>query len=70
MGHGRLKEATGYHLLGPATFIAAIALVAAGDQRAASAVAAGSENRALLAGLAGAFGIAWAWRLMRGWHDG
>ena len=69
MGHGRLREATGYHLLGPATFVAAMAMVAVGDERAASAIKAGGRNRALLGGMAAAFGLAWAWRLMRGWHD-
>ena len=69
MGHGRLREATGYHLLGPATFVAAMAMVAVGDERTASAIQSGGRNRALLGGMAVAYGLAWAWRLMAGWHD-
>lgn len=69
MGHGRLREATGYHLLGPATFATAIGLVAIGDERAAAAVSAGTGNRTVMALATSAFAVAWAWRLARGWDD-
>jgi hypothetical protein len=63
MGHGDLAAATGYHLLGPATFVGAAVLVVAGDRRAARVVRPDARMRAVLGGLAAVWVGAWARRL-------
>ena len=66
MGHGELREAAGFHLLGPVTFVAAVAVVAAGDERAGRLLEPDRRMQAVLVGLVGAWLAAWAWRLVRG----
>jgi hypothetical protein len=66
MGHGDLGAAVGYHLLGPATFVAAAVLVAAGDERAARVTRPDARMRVVLWGLAVTWVGAWASRLVRG----
>jgi len=66
MGHGRVGDALESHLLGPVTFMAAVALVAAGDERAAQALQPTGPMRPLLAALGVAWVGAWVWRLARG----
>jgi hypothetical protein len=66
MGHGRVREASGFHLMGPVTFVAAVALVVAGDERASRALQPTGPMRPILAGIAAAWVSAWIWRLARG----
>ena len=66
MGHGDLESAAGFHRLGPALFVAAAFLVAAGDRRAARVVQPDRRMRLVLGGLAATWVGAWAWRLAHG----
>jgi Protein of unknown function (DUF2752) len=66
MGHGDLRAAVGYHVLGPATFLAAAAVVAGGDERAARLVSPDARMRPILAALAAVWIGAWAWGLAAG----
>jgi hypothetical protein len=66
IGHGDLRSAAGYHLLGPATFVGAAVLVAVGDERAARVVQPDQRMRLVLGALAAAWLGAWAWRLAAG----
>jgi hypothetical protein len=66
MGHGDLRAAAGYHLLGPATFVGAAALVMAGDRRVARVVRPDERMRPILAALAAIWVGAWALRLGAG----
>jgi hypothetical protein len=63
MGHGDLRSAAGYHLLGPATFVGAAALVLAGDRRVARVVEPDARMRPILTALAAIWIGAWALRL-------
>jgi hypothetical protein len=60
IGHGDLRAAAGYHLLGPATFVAAAALVLAGDRRAARVVRPDARMRPILAALGAIWIGGWA----------
>jgi hypothetical protein len=66
MGHGELRDAIGYHALGPATFIAAAAVVAAGDGRAVRLLEPDARMRPILAALAAVWVGAWARGLAAG----
>jgi hypothetical protein len=66
MGHGDLRGAAGYHLLGPATFVGAVFLVAAGDRRVTRVVRPDARMRPVLGALAAIWVGAWAGRLARG----
>jgi uncharacterized protein DUF2752 len=66
MGHGDLRGAVDYHVLGPATFVAAAAVVASGDGRAARLLDPDARMRPILAALAAVWVAAWAWRLATG----
>jgi hypothetical protein len=66
MGHGDLRGAAGYHLLGPATFVGAALLVAVGDRRAARVVRPDARMRPILGALAAIWLGAWAGRLVGG----
>jgi hypothetical protein len=66
MGHGDLRGAVGYHVLGPATFVAAAALVAGGDGRAARLLEPDARMRPILAAVAAVWVGAWARRLATG----
>lgn len=68
MAHGRLREASAYHLMGPITFVAGAALVALGDQRASRIVEEQSWARPVLGTIGAAWVVAWLWRLARGSH--
>ncbi len=66
MGHGRVRDASAFHLLGPITFVAAAGLVVAGEERTTRAIEGRSWARPVLAGLGVAWIGAWLWRLGRG----
>jgi hypothetical protein len=66
MGHGDLRSAVGFHVLGPATFVAAAALVAGGDGRAARLLEPDARMRPILAALAAVWVGAWARQLAGG----
>ncbi len=66
LGHGRVRDATGYHLMGPITFVVAASLVAVGDQRASSLLEERAWARATLGAFGAAWVVAWLWRLVRG----
>jgi hypothetical protein len=66
MGHGDLRGAAGHHLLGPATFLGAVVLVAAGDRRVGRVVQPDARMRPILGALAAIWLGAWAGRLARG----
>jgi hypothetical protein len=63
LGHGDLRGAAGHHLLGPAAFVGAAALVVAGDRRAARVVRPDARMRSILGALAAIWVGAWAARL-------
>jgi hypothetical protein len=63
VGHGDLRAATAYHLLGPATFVGAAVLVVAGDERAARMVRPDARMRPILGALGAIWLGAWASRL-------
>ena len=63
MGHGRLRDASAFHLMGPVTFVGALVLVAAGDQRAARLVEQRAWSRPVVGALGAAWIVAWLWRL-------
>ncbi|RPH36991.1 MAG: DUF2752 domain-containing protein [Chloroflexi bacterium] len=66
IGHGDLRAAVRYHALGPATFVAAAAVVAGGDGSAARLLEPDARMRPVLAALSAAWVGAWAWRLAAG----
>lgn len=66
IGHGDLRGAVDYHVLGVGTFVAAAAVVAGGDGRAARLLEPDSRMRRVLAALLAVWVGAWAWRLARG----
>jgi Protein of unknown function (DUF2752) len=66
MGHGEFREAAGFHLMGPITFVAAAGLVAVGDQRAIRLLEERSWARASLGAFGAAWVVAWLWQLARG----
>ncbi len=65
MGHGRLRDASTFHLMGPITFVAAAGLVVAGDERVSRAIEGRPSSRPLIGALATAWVGAWLWRLAR-----
>lgn len=66
MGHGDVRGAAAFHPLGPATFVAAAAVVLVGDDRAARLVNPDARMRPALAALGAAWVGAWIWRLATG----
>lgn len=63
MGHGRLRDASAFHLMGPITFVGAAALVGAGDKRAARLLEERAWARPALGALGAMWIVAWLWRL-------
>jgi hypothetical protein len=68
MGHGRFAEASGHHLMGPVTYLAAVALVLGGDRGAARVLEPRGRLRPALALFGAAWTGAWLWRIVRGDH--
>jgi len=66
IGHGDLRGAVRYHVLGLGTFVAAVAVVAGGDGRAARLLEPDARMRRVLAALAAVWVGAWGWRLAAG----
>jgi Protein of unknown function (DUF2752) len=66
MGHGRVRDASGFHLMGPVTYLLAAGLVAVGDRRVSRLLDERSRARATLGAFGVAWIVAWLWRLTRG----
>lgn len=66
MGHGDLRGAVGYHVLGPATFVAAAAVLAGGDGPAARLLEPDARLRPILGAVVAVWVGAWAWRMAAG----
>ena len=65
MGHGQLRAAARFHLLGPVTFVGALAIIAAGDRRTVRALQT-PRWRPLVGAFTAAWIGAWFWQLTRG----